>query len=460
MNMCIYKGGYIGIEAFTTLKDGMLINIPDKLKELREASHNRELFCECGCKRNVMVVAGEKQLKEQHFRLWPNQDDDMFLPCQAENESDVTRISKTYVKGWLDYVWNLSVEDIRYRVPICDIKAEENRRFEFTYYIEKKQFGVCYARRNTYLNDEKIEILTKHMRNHMLYITDIDNGGIEYQYPEYASKVQSFQGFCALLDIYECENVNDVWLYIVNYQKNYRDVWEEVSICRDLLVNYSLSDTGELLYKDTPVKEMVATALSHFEKRQAFLKADEKKKAEEQRIARERQERIRQMQRIADEKRAREALEARKQEEQKAAELLVQKEAENTKRQEEHTRRMETMSLDDYFREYPKTGIIYEYISGLSMIKGAMMCNGAGKANPSTAYVSISITEINFDKVKSRILIKDANGDLCSIYTMEDIKTMPQIAGDEKYYLLLGLRRTKEENLISKLRDILQCYKK
>ena len=70
------KGRYIGIESIYTVVDGKQINIPDKLKELRDKGKNNELFCPCGCGTNLIVVAGDKNLKEQHFRIKDSKNND------------------------------------------------------------------------------------------------------------------------------------------------------------------------------------------------------------------------------------------------------------------------------------------------------------------------------------------------------------------------------------------------
>jgi len=66
--VALCNGKYIGIETIYTVINGQQINIPDKLKELREKSQNNELFCPCGCGTNLILVAGDKNLREQHFR--------------------------------------------------------------------------------------------------------------------------------------------------------------------------------------------------------------------------------------------------------------------------------------------------------------------------------------------------------------------------------------------------------
>lgn len=67
--MALCDGKFIGIESIYTVIDGKQINIPDKLEQLRAKSRNNELFCHCGCGANLVLVAGERNLREQHFRI-------------------------------------------------------------------------------------------------------------------------------------------------------------------------------------------------------------------------------------------------------------------------------------------------------------------------------------------------------------------------------------------------------
>ena len=65
--VALCDGKFIGIESIYTVIDGKQINIPDKLEQLRAKSRNNELFCPCGCGANLVLVAGERNLREQHL---------------------------------------------------------------------------------------------------------------------------------------------------------------------------------------------------------------------------------------------------------------------------------------------------------------------------------------------------------------------------------------------------------
>ena len=125
--VALCDGKYIGIETIFTLIDGKQINIPEKLKELRAKSQNNELFCPCGCGKKLVLVAGDKNLREQHFRI---KDGQQFENCSVITEGKTSVDSKIVLKCWLDD--NLHTDDLESRVPICDIFASK-RRYEFTF---------------------------------------------------------------------------------------------------------------------------------------------------------------------------------------------------------------------------------------------------------------------------------------------------------------------------------------
>lgn len=95
--VALSDGKFIGIEAIYTVIDGRQINIPDKLKKLREKSRNNELFCPCGCGANLTLVAGDKNLREQHFRI---KDSAAIQNCHMVTEGKTSVDSKIVLKCW------------------------------------------------------------------------------------------------------------------------------------------------------------------------------------------------------------------------------------------------------------------------------------------------------------------------------------------------------------------------
>ena len=117
--VCLCDGKYIGIETIYTVIDGKQINIPEKLKELRIKSQNNQLFCPCGCGANLILVAGDRNLREQHFRTKSGTDDNK---CTAIKEGAVTIFSKIVLKCWLDD--KIIVSDVECEVPLNDVTID------------------------------------------------------------------------------------------------------------------------------------------------------------------------------------------------------------------------------------------------------------------------------------------------------------------------------------------------
>ena len=152
--VALCNGKYIGIETIYTVINGRQINIPDKLKELREKSQRNELFCPCGCGVNLILVAGDKNLREQHFREKSGTGE---LECMMPTEGKTSVDSKIVLKCWLDD--KLNAPDIESRVPI-DTVEDTKRKPEFTLLSKKKKFAIRYWRTRANIMDDRLDILT------------------------------------------------------------------------------------------------------------------------------------------------------------------------------------------------------------------------------------------------------------------------------------------------------------
>ena len=95
-NVCLCDGKYIGIEMIYTVVNGKQINIPEMLKDLREKSRSNQLFCPCGCGSKLILVAGDRNLREQHFRL---KDGEFNSSCEAAIEGQNSIDSKIVFKN-------------------------------------------------------------------------------------------------------------------------------------------------------------------------------------------------------------------------------------------------------------------------------------------------------------------------------------------------------------------------
>jgi len=136
--VCLCKGKYIGIESIYTVIKGKQINIPEKLKELRAASRKNELYCTCGCGANLILVAGDKNLREQHFRL---KDGTYESECHLVTEGKTSVDSKIVLKCWLDD--KLQTDDLETRVPI-NLIGDTARKYEFSFLSRTKKIAVSY----------------------------------------------------------------------------------------------------------------------------------------------------------------------------------------------------------------------------------------------------------------------------------------------------------------------------
>jgi len=338
---CLYNGKTIGIESIFTVVDGMQINIPEKVEALRAKSRNNELFCPCGCGANLTLVAGDRNLREQHFRL---KDSHKEKDCDYISEGIVSASSKIILKCWLED--KLGGALIESRVPISAID-DISRKYEMTLLSRERKIAISYCHDRTNLSDEKLSILESNSAGIQLhYITDIENTGNDMQYPEMMMKTQKRQGYCLYLHIAFDERMqarySEAELSVSFFYHNPNGYWQEVPVVSDKLSSFSFASDGLLMYVNASVhslkKKKEAEFLEELEirrrnwekqqtaikaaaekkraeeaKRQAEQKALQEQMAEQARLNREKQERLR---REAEEKKASEiaALELAKKE--------------------------------------------------------------------------------------------------------------------------------------------------
>ena len=156
---CLYKNEYLGIETLYTVIQEKQINIPEKLEWFREKSRNNELFCPCGCGANLTVVAGEKGLRDQHFRI--KKGSQSQTECTYIEEGKISIDSKIVLKCWLDD--KIQTTDLESRVPICAID-DTKRKYEFTLLSRQKKIAVNYCHDKANLSDEKMQILDENSK--------------------------------------------------------------------------------------------------------------------------------------------------------------------------------------------------------------------------------------------------------------------------------------------------------
>lgn len=335
--VALCNGKYIGIETIYTVINGRQINIPEKLKELRAKSQNNELFCPCGCGTNLILVAGDKNLREQHFKIKPGTGS---YECNMPIEGKISVDAKIVLKCWLDD--KLKATDIESRVSI-DTVEDIKRKPEFTFLSMIKKFAIRYWRTRANILDDKLEVLTGNLSGvKVVYIVDESNGGINGQYPEALMKLQDRQNFCLLLSIQGAE-YDKARLKAVFYEKDLDGLWKEVVFAEGKLRDFVIVH-NEIIYAGNTLEQILSVAKANFcneqqiekERRaeQEQLKAEHIKKMQEEEERRS-QEQQRQREALAKQlQQQREEIEKR----QKEIKETIRKEAE---RQQEEKRQRE-----------------------------------------------------------------------------------------------------------------------
>ncbi len=327
--VALCDGKYIGIETIYTVINGEQINIPDKLEELRAKGRNNQLFCPCGCGANLVVVAGDKNLREQHFRI---KDKDAFPGCKAIAEGSTSINSKIVLKCWLDE--NIHADDLESRVPISDV-SDSKRRYEFTFLSRTKKVALnyCYDRAN--LSDEKLSILDKNAVGiKIIHVADAMNAGTEGQYPEWLMKMQNRQGYCLLLSIEDLD-YEKAELEAMFSAEDIDGRWQEIFFASGLLKQFSITDEGKIIFEGKDIAGMLADA------RKQFTDSQEKEKERRIQAEKERQERYKawleeQAKQQAERERRQAEAEAKlkKQEEERKAKELKKQEEDQQRRED------------------------------------------------------------------------------------------------------------------------------
>lgn len=340
--VALCRGKYIGIETIYTVVDGRQINIPEQLKKLRARSRNNELFCPCGCGANLILVAGDKNLREQHFRI---KDGSSAQGCNVIIEGKTSVDSKIVLKCWLDD--KLKCADIESRVPIYAVE-DISRSYEFTFLSQSRKTALCYSHERVNLSDEKLSILESNSRGiHIIYIVDHKNGGCEGQYPEGLMKIQLRQGYCLLLTAHGAD-YDEAEMKAAFYAQDIDGLWREVVFAEGLLKEFGINDDGRVLFAgellDIKRSEEMDNFRSGMEREKVRRAEEEKQYAENLRRLPEEEdrnrERLRKRQEEAEQERRRQAEEAAKRRE----EFQEKQRSERERQQEEKRQREEDFS--------------------------------------------------------------------------------------------------------------------
>lgn len=330
---CLYNGNIIGIESIYTAINGKQINIADKVEKLRELGRKELLFCPCGCGANLILVAGDKNLKEQHFRM--KHSDIEHFDCKVVEEGEESLNAKIALKCWFED--KLGKQGLECEVPVRQVN-DSYRKYEYTVYEPENNIGVCYWRDRANISDDKISILEKYTHK-VIYIVGGKNERFSEQYPEYMMKIQKTQGYNMYLSIDSKESVYESAVLSLTYNiQNIDGEWEELSVASDLLTNFDIKSDGFIIYNGLDVESILQGVINGFH--------SEQNKIHEYRIKKEQERRLLEQQREVE--RLRREKEWKEQQEKIRIENL--KKQEEIKKQAEEEKRKQELEAEDKVR--------------------------------------------------------------------------------------------------------------
>ncbi|OQC11879.1 MAG: DNA topoisomerase I [Firmicutes bacterium ADurb.Bin080] len=320
----------IGIETIYTSINGMQINDRIKLKELRAKSRAKQLFCPCGCGANLVLVAGDKGLREQHFRMPEGENK---AECKVSIESQTSIFSRIVLKCWLDE--KLHAVDIEARVPICEVD-DSNRKYEFSFFSRTRKIALSYTPDRQNLSEEKLRILDNNSVGlSVLYFVDMMNRCNNGQYPESLMKVQERQGYCLLLSVKTY--YQEAELEVLFYEKDNYGIWKEITVVSGLLNDFDIDNEGQICFSGETLISLVTKKRSSFVR---SLEEEKERKKQQEAQQREREEQWRKQQeerqREIEEQWRKQQEEQRKREEQKKKQVSASLEKKATVKKEEY----------------------------------------------------------------------------------------------------------------------------
>lgn len=283
---CLYKDEIIGIESIYTVINGKQINIPEKVESLRKKGRDGLLFCPCGCGTKLILVAGDRNLREQHFRI---QDGTSYNECTFKQEGQISIDSKIVIKCWLNDKVSQEVET---RVPISAI-TNSNRKYELTHYVRNRDLAINYTNIRNNIEDEKLnEIVNSLFSTKTYYIVDIDNKNTYGQYPEFMMKIQNKQSYCLFLEI-EGRDYEKAKCISAFYEKDLDGLYQYIELSSGLLSEYSFDNNNNLLFNGVDAKTIYNTKYNEYIRSLEIEKAQRIERLKRIKEEQERNERIR-----------------------------------------------------------------------------------------------------------------------------------------------------------------------
>lgn len=429
--ICTDDNRRIGIEEVYTLSpDGKQINIPGVVEAIRKLGKENKLECECGCGGKLMLKAGEAMIMTQHFAMKPGQG---ISDCRSTSETDYTRLCKGMLKCWLDTVFSLEVGEIQYAYPYSKIEEGE-RRYEFTFYVPKRKFGLIFGKAS-FIDADKLSYFADKDSVKFLAVSPESNFNDKGQYPEYEMRMQNTQGFCVYINA--SEDFSECTLSIVRYELTYKRVWHSIVVLLDApLSHFSISPDGELVYEDELVKNMVNEHVASFKDYDNFCAERAKEVADERKIREDERKREAEQKRLEYEYK----WEKFKKEKEERERLRAEREAESKKRRElanqkrladEEAEKVRIQKLiksgEEYLADYPAKKAIYDVVRRSYRIEGTFLLLRSN-GTYSQGRVWIVPSAVWYDAGNNNIVLKDVAGKVYLIHLQHYAGDRPKLS--------------------------------
>lgn len=405
---CLFNGEKLHVSEVYHVVEGKQINIENKVELFRRLGREKKLYCPCGCGENVVLVAGPKNVRRQHFRLIG---DFASRRCEYEEEGELSISAKGALKCWLEEAVGVPNPTIKYRVPICDIEDSE-RKFELTFYEPVKDFGVVYARLDSTVATKKIELIGEFAHTKVLFVAADFNEDTDGQYPEYMIRIQKSQGFCAYLVMDQDTPYEEIELAISLYEKDVQGLWELIPVLVSPLSKYEIGADKELYCNGHRIADLVAGEKENFDQKQQIRLARIKEELKRQDALRAKWER------------------EEEEREKRALELRIAAEAEKKRREEEYQKRLlekqqeaaaqKEQEEKAFFLAFPKYKKVYDILSSIPHVEGKF-ASDQSDGRVKQYRMGFDVVELRMNKERHYIEIKGKrNSDKLLFFVAEE----------------------------------------
>lgn len=267
--ICMYEGEQINIESiYTVADDGSQIYIEDKLKDVRKWGRQGKLLCPCGCGSKLILVAGDKMIKAQHFRI---KEKGRESNCRAVYDDENIFLARIVLKCWFDD--KLKSVMIRCRQPLYRI-GDTDRRYELTLFDGDSKIGLNYWKNRFDIDDYKLKSIDDtNLINKVIYVLGELNENTNGQYQEHLMKIQDRQGYVLMLSKQD-KGYSNAIMEVKYYIKNEKGKWDGLFISKGNLADYDIREDGILVYKNNDLFDLIKI------KKENYLCEIERRKSE------------------------------------------------------------------------------------------------------------------------------------------------------------------------------------